>query len=213
MRQIAVLVLMLGLSTAGFAQGVQSGGQQKEPSKKSEPQQTSENPPSNVIRPELMNVVNAMSASVGGIRVIGLGWADLPNGRELQMTVLDNHGLRWVLGASQVTAKPTTKLCFGGSGEALVAVDAKTEPKYGMLNGKPINEIVGQAVNAGLAEINKSLTEQNVPSPARIKSIAVFDTQDTVFVVSWDSAISPEVIKGKFAIDVKGKPRALPKEE
>ena len=159
---------------------------------------------SDLISPEVMNAINAMSASVHGTGFPRLGWVDLPSGRELQMDVKDTKGQRWILGVDQATAAPRTKLCFGTDGTALVVVDKKTEPQYGSLSGQPVHAVVGQAINKELARL-----AEDSKGPLRISTITASGSQETVFVVSWESSASSA--KGTFAIDAKGKVASPPK--
>lgn len=158
---------------------------------------------SNEISPEVMNAINEMSRSVGGTGyVLGLGWVDLANGRELQMTVRDNTGRRWRLGVDQVSAKPATKFCFAADGSLGVA-DDKAEPNYGMVNAQPIKGVVGRAINRELLK----LRDESKPA-ARISEIKAVISQGVIFVVSWES--EPTSAKGTFAIDKEGKTTSPP---
>lgn len=161
---------------------------------------------SDVISPEVMNAINAMSRSVGGVGYVwGLGWVDLPSGRELQMTVKDNVGRRWILGVDQASAKPTTKVCFAEPG-SLAVIDDKMEPNYGTLNTQPLTGVVGRAVNREMAKVR-----EESKAPARITAIKAVASLDVLFVVYWES--EPSSVKGSFAINTEGKTTSPPKEQ
>jgi len=161
---------------------------------------------SDLISPEVLNAINAMSRSVGGVGYPDLGWADLPSGRELQMSVRDGAGRRWILGVNQASAKPTTKLCFAGDGGSLAVVDDKMEPNYGMLNTQPLPGIVGRAINRELSKLR-----EESKAPARITGIKAVASLDVLFVVYWES--EPSSVKGSFAVNKEGKTTSPPKEQ
>jgi hypothetical protein len=154
---------------------------------------------SNEISPEVMNAINAMSKSVGGTGyVLGLGWNDLPSGRELQMKVKDGGGRLWVLGVDQATAKPRTRICVALDG-TLAVVDDKMEPKYGSVSGQPISTAVGHAINGQLV-----ILAQQSKRPVRIKTVTISGEENSVYTVSWESADGSG--DGTFAVNAEGKP-------
>jgi hypothetical protein len=163
-------------------------------------------PAPNAVSAQAVSALNGMSASVGGARVLGLTAREFPSGREVQMTVMDRAGQRWILGVNQATAKPTTRLCYNSDGSLCVA-EAAAESRYGMINGSLLSVKVGEAINAELS----SLSKQRGIS-AHIKSIKIVSPTNVV-VVSWELAARPEEINGKFAIDRDGQRVPLPRGE
>lgn len=206
MKQSFLCLVLLTLAVWGQAQSQPSADQKSGQSKPTaKPEEESKG--SVALRPEEVNAVNEMSRAVGGRRVLGLSAPQFPSGREVQMTVVDDSGRRWILGVSHTTAKPTTKLCFSPQG-SLAIVDSTTEPKYGMLNGQPLSAAVGEAINGELATISKERG-----GTARIKSVAAFAPQEAFFVVSWELEVRPGDVNGRFAIGSDGKKMALPKNQ
>ena len=203
MKELA-LYLLLTLVLSGPAQSQSPAGQKSSPPKQATKSED-DSEGSVALRPEEVNAVNEMSRAVGGRTVLGLSAPAFPSGREVQMTVMDDSGQRWILGVSHTTAKPTTKLCFSRQGW-LAIVNSTTEPKYGMLNGQPLSAAAGEAINAELAAISKEHG-----GTARIKAVAAFAPPKTFFVVSWELEVRPDQTKGQFAIGSDGKKTALPK--
>jgi hypothetical protein len=145
------------------------------------------------------DALNVMSKGVGGRGyILSVDVVDAVNGREVQMSVMDRSRRRWVLGVDYASAEPRTRMATLEDGSLAIAVES-AEPRFGIVNGEPLATAVGDAINAGLAEIARSRQAPKIRT-IRVPSAATY-------VISWESGTGE---KGAFAVNARGERTSVP---